>query len=219
MLQMQRSRAQRGRWTILLAVVLAGVMLGACGSSGSRVAIRSADDVQVMSPAEVKKLKAADGDDANSGGAGPGQTVPQNEDKRPIEARLFEAFGAFRKCLSADGQEIKGDLTDRNNPAFKDPTYVKTLQKCAARTKIAEIFQEFQSIQKTMTPEQVKERNEGLKKLQPCLEKKGWTIETTTNEIGLITPTKFQSADGQLNERDISQCAADVGIDGDALNG
>lgn len=194
-------------------------MLGACGSGESRVTIRNADDVQVMSPAEVKQLKSAKSDEANSGAGGAGNTVPQNEDKRPIEARLFEAFGAFRKCLSADGQGIKGDLTDRNNPAYKDPAYVKTVTKCAARTKIAEIFQEFQSIQKTMSPDQVKERNESLKKLQPCLEKKGWTIETTTNEIGLITPTKFQSADGQLNERDIAQCASDVGIDSDALSG
>jgi hypothetical protein len=210
------SRAHIGWSAGLLAAAL---VLGGCGSGESRVTIRNADDVQVMSPAEVKQQKAAKSDDANSGAAGAGNTVPQNEDKRPIEARLFESFGMFRKCIAADGEGIKGDLTDRNNPAYKDPAYVKTVQKCAARSKIAEIYQEFQSIQKTMTPDQVKERNESLKKLQPCLEKKGWTIETTTNEIGLITPTKFQSADGQLNERDIAQCASDVGIDGDALNG
>jgi hypothetical protein len=198
-------------------LLIAALALGACASGNGKVTIRDADDVQVMSPAEVKKLKAGD-KDASAAAAGPGQTIPQNEDKRPIEARLFEAFGGFRRCLSDAGQSIKGDLTDRSNPAFKDPNYVKTLQKCAARTKIAEIFQEFQSVQKTMTPDQVKERNESFKKLQPCLEKKGWTIETSTNEKGLITPTKFQDSSGQLNDRDVTQCAAEVGIDSNALN-
>jgi hypothetical protein len=194
------------------------LMVGACGGGGSHVAIRDADDVQVMSPADVKKLKAAESKRGDAAAGGAGDTVPQNEDKRPIEARLFEAFGQFRSCLAAAGASIKGDLTDRNNPAFKDPAYVKKLQKCAARSKIAEIYQEFQSVQKTMSPDQVKERNESFKKLQPCLEKKGWTIETSTNEIGLITPTKFADSSGQLNERDIGKCAADVGISTDALN-
>jgi hypothetical protein len=184
--------------------------------------VRGADDIQVMSPRAVKEMKeAAARDDDAAGGAGgaTADTLPQNEDDRPVEQRLFSAFADFRACLADAGQAIQGDLTDRNNPAFKDPEYVKTLQKCAARTKIAETYQEFQSVRDNLTPEQVKERNEGFKKLQPCLEKRGWTIETRTSEIGLIEPTTFVGPDGELDERDVSQCASEIGIDSEDWDG
>jgi hypothetical protein len=192
------------------ALVCAG-----CGASADRTVVRGADDVQVMSPKQVREMKAAAStkDAPDGAAAGPGETVPQNADDRPVEQRLFAAFGDFRACLADAGETIQGDLTDRNNPAFKDPEYVKTLQKCAARTKIAEVFQEFQSVRSKLTPQQVEERNKGFKALQPCLEKRGWTIETRVSEIGLIEPTTFAGPDGGINERDVQQCAADIGVD------
>ena len=205
-----RRRAFRG---LVLATAVLTVV--ACSSGDDRVVVQQADDVQVMSPDEVAAMReeaaaAAAGSEAvPAAGDATGATVPQNQDDRPAEVRLFEAFSAFRSCLADDGYGIEGDLLDRNNPAFQDPAYVESLQKCAARTNIAEIFQEMQSAAENMTPEQVEERNEGFVLLQDCLERRGWIIETTTNEIGLINPTTFTNAEGELDERDIQQCAAE----------
>ena len=75
-----------------------------------------------------------------------------------------------------------------------------------------QILQEFQSVRTKLTPKQVKERNKGFLKLKPCLEKRGWKITTTTNEIGLITPVQFTSPDGTINSRDLNQCSAQNGL-------
>ena len=40
----------------------------------------------------------------------------------------------------------------------------------------------------------------------------GWKIETTIDASGLITPSQFQSADGELNDRDLNQCLTETGI-------
>jgi hypothetical protein len=201
-----------GGWLIATVVLTTA----GCASSDERVVVREADDVQVMTPEEVAVMReeAADLAEAPAADGATAATVPQNQDDRPAEVRLFEAFSGFRSCLADDGYEIEGNLLDRNNPAFQDPAYVESLQKCAARTKIAEIYQEMQSNLENMTPEQVEERNEGFVLLQECLERRGWIIETTTNEIGLINPTTFTNAEGELDERDIQQCASeqDLGL-------
>ena len=211
-----RGNAGRGRRLIVAgaALMVAGLMAG-CGDSGSRTVIRSADDIQVLDPAEVKALRADAAEGGSAGDSGPGDTIPQNADNRPVEQRLFEAFGKFRRCIEDAGETIRGDLLDRSNPAFQDPDYVKLLTKCASRTGIVEILEEFQSVRNKLTPDQVKERNEGFKKLQPCLEKRGWTITTRTSEIGLIEPVKFFGPSGSIDERDVNQCAAESGFDGD----
>ena len=212
-IQHDERRGHRRTVAVLLGLVV--TIVAGCGTASRETVVRGADDVQVMSPEQVREMKAsATRNTAPDGAAaGPGETVPQNADDRPVEQRLFSAFGDFRACLADAGKTIQGDLTDRNNPAFKDPEYVKTLQKCAARTKIAEVFQEFQSVRSKLTPEQVEERNKSFKALQPCLEKRGWTIETRVSEIGLIEPTTFAGPDGGINERDVQQCATEIGVD------
>jgi hypothetical protein len=190
------------------------VMAGTgCSGGDTKVVVRAADDVQVVSPAELRamKKKAAATLDADS--AASTDTVPQNADDRPVEQRLFEAFGKFRGCIEDSGETIRGNLQDPDNPAFDDPDYVQVLSKCAARSNIVEVFQEFQDVRANLTPEQVEERNESFKRLQPCLEDRGWTIETRTSEIGLIEPTTFVGPDGEIDERDVQQCAAEIGID------
>lgn len=194
------------------------VALGAgCGGSGPAVVVRDADDIQVLPPAEVAAMRASTVErDAGDGGelpiAATGDTIPENTDDRPVELRLFDAYGEFRGCLEDAGETIRGDLQDRSNPAFQDPAYVELLSKCAARSGIVEVLEEFQSVRSSLSPEQVKERNESFKKLQPCLEKRGWTIETRTSEIGLIEPTKFVGPDGDIDDRDIQQCVTELGL-------
>ncbi|MDZ4825820.1 MAG: hypothetical protein SGJ13_05055 [Actinomycetota bacterium] len=207
------------RTVAALAAVVAATTLAACSRSGEQsVVVRNPDDVQVMSPDEVADMREAVANPDEAGEAGEaadatGATVPQNEDDRPVEARMFEAFTTFRDCLADDGYELEGDPRDPNNPAMQNPDYVAALTKCAARSNIAEIFQEMQAAAENYTPEQVEERNEGFLTLADCLERRGWIIETSTNEIGLIQPSTFTNAQGELDERDIEQCVAETGIE------
>jgi hypothetical protein len=201
------------------------VALASCGGASRKVVIRDVDDVQVLSPGEVKAMRQSAAARAASAQqpanpadqAAATDTVPQNVDNRPVEQRLFEVYAEFRKCLEAEGEGIRGNLLDRNNPAFQDPAYVELLRKCAARTGIIEVLQEFQDVRSRLSPEQVKERNESFVKLRPCLEKRGWTIETRTNEIGLIEPTQFVGPNGEIDERDVQQCATELGITRESL--
>ncbi|MDO8361964.1 MAG: hypothetical protein Q7V88_03640 [Actinomycetota bacterium] len=142
-------------------------------------------------------------------------TIPQNVDDRPPELRLFEAFGEFRSCLDDKGYGIEGNLQDPNNPAYQDPEYVDAVSTCAARTDIVSVLQEVQATRANLTPEQVQQRNEVFTTLRTCLEAKGWTVETSTSEIGLLEPVVFQNADGVLDERDINQCLTEQNLDGD----
>ncbi len=139
-------------------------------------------------------------------------TVPQNVDDRPAEIKLFDAFGKFRSCLEDRGYGIEGDLLDPNNPAYQDPDYAEAVSTCAARSDIVAVLQEVQATRANLTPEQVEQRNEVFIDLRDCLEDKGWTVESTTSEIGLLEPTVFQNAEGVLDERDINQCLSEQNL-------
>lgn len=202
-------------WCCAVAVLL---LAGCAGSDDATTVVRGADDVQVMSPDEVAAqrlptlttlaatttVSLAPGDTAP-----PAETVPQNQDDRPPELRLFEAFGNFRGCLEDKGFGIEGDLLDPNNPAYQDPAYLDAVRTCAARTDIVAVLQEVQATRSSLTPEEVEQRNEVFIDLRDCLIDRGWTVETRTSEIGLLEPTVFQNADGVLDERDINQCLSE----------
>ena len=212
------------RRTIVTLVTLV-TLFSACGSSAPEAQVRSADDVQVLTPDEVKQARAemepltTDGPATDGSGAtAAGDTVPLNKDTRPPELRLFDAYAKFKSCIEDAGETIKGNLQDPQNPAYKDPEYVKVITTCAARSDILSILQEMQTTRSNLNPDEVETRNKAFKLLEKCLVDRGWTIETTTDKIGLINPSVFQSPDGTLNQRDIDQCLSDTGIN-DAING
>jgi hypothetical protein len=207
------------------AAVAALALLAACGGGSTTQVVRGADDVQVLTPAEVAAARAAidtgvpttttgtaAGGSAPSSEAGAGDTIPVNKDDRPPELRLFDAFGKFKSCLTDKGYTIEGNLQDRNNPAYQDPAYAEAVSTCAARSDIVNILAEVQATRADLTPDEVKERNEAFIALRDCLVDKGWTIETSTSEIGLLEPKVFQNADGELDERDIDQCVSELNI-------
>jgi hypothetical protein len=206
---------RRAGWCAVAVAVLA-----ACAGSGeTTTVVRAADDVQVMSPDEVAAQRLPTLTTLASTttvSLAPGETtpaaadtVPQNQDDRPPELRLFEAFGNFRGCLEDKGFGIEGDLLDPNNPAYQDPAYLDAVRTCAARTDIVAVLQEVQATRSSLTPEEVEQRNEVFIDLRDCLIDRGWTVETRTSEIGLLEPTVFQNPDGVLDERDINQCLSE----------
>lgn len=207
-------RLTRVWWCAFVVLLLDGC----AGSDDATTVVRGADDVQVMSPDEVAAQRlptlttlasTTTGSLAPGDTAPTAETVPQNQDDRPPELRLFEAFGNFRGCLEDKGYGIEGDLLDPNNPAYQDPAYLDAVRTCAARTDIVAVLQEVQATRSSLTPEEVEQRNEVFIDLRDCLIDRGWTVETRTSEIGLLEPTVFQNADGVLDERDINQCLSE----------
>ncbi|MEQ1701012.1 MAG: hypothetical protein ABMA25_12940 [Ilumatobacteraceae bacterium] len=211
-----------GRARVVLSLAAAALLLAACSEPAPERVVRGADDVQVMTPQEVTdgrlpamtSTTAATTDTLAPGETVPpgdttAETIPLNKDDRPPELRLFDAFGKFRSCLEDKGYGIEGDLLDPQNPAYQDPAYVEAVSTCAARTDIVNVLQEVQATRANLTPEEVEARNEVFTVLRTCLEGKGWTVETTTSEIGLLEPAVFQNAEGVLDERDINQCLSE----------
>ena len=211
--------------------IVVGVLSAvSCGSdSTATIVLRDADDIQVMSPEEVTAMKASattialDGTSPSNGSPSPasesGDTIPLNEDDRPAELKLFDAYAEFRGCIEDSGETIRGNLQDPNNPAYQDPEYLELIQKCAARSDIINVLNEVEATRTSLTPEQIEERNVAFKLLSECLKKRGWKIETAVDAQGLINPTRFESAEGDLDDRDINQCLSETGINDAIENG
>ena len=137
---------------LLCALLLGSVTLTGCASGGSAVSIiRDIDSIQVMSPEEVTAMRStlvpalgSDDSPVETDGSVPddatADTIPLNEDKRPPELKLFDAFKSFSGCLDDAGEGIRGDLQDPNNPAYQDPAYLELIQKCAARSDIVNVL-------------------------------------------------------------------------------
>ena len=219
---------------LVLAIALIGIAT-ACGSSANgAVVVRDLDAIQVMSAADVAAMRssipkyspnaattptAVSGDSTPPDSTDTAETIPLNQDNRPPELKLCDAFGKFRSCIEDAGETIRGNLQDPNNPAYQDPKYRELVEKCAARSKILEALREASTARAELTPEQIEQRNEAFKLLSECLKKRGWSIESQVDEKGLITPTRFASPDGTLNERDLEQCLSETGINDAIENG
>jgi len=225
---------------VTVTISLASAALVSCGGdSSSSVVVRDADGIQVMSPEAVAAMRAsippentapvgelavvggpvttlAGQPTADQSGTSNDDTIPLNKDDRAPELKLFDAYSKFKSCIEDSGETIRGDLQDRSNPAYQDPNYVKIVSTCAAKSDIVNVLEEMSATQASMTPDEIKTRNEGFKKLSDCLKKKGWTIETATDNNGLINPRVFKAADGSLNQRDLDDCLSSTGI-ADAL--
>jgi hypothetical protein len=219
-----------GGSSVLTGLGISILLLSACGSAGQTTTlVRDVDAIQVMTPEEVTAMRStlvpaleSSVDEVESSLA-PGETasdtIPLNQDNRPPELKLFDAYAEFSGCIKDAGQTIRGDLQDPNNPAYQDPAYLEVIQKCAARSDIVNILNEVSTTRANLTPDEIKTRNEAFVVLSDCLKKKGWKIDTTIDSSGLINPTTFQSADGDLNQRDLDSCLTETGINDAIENG
>ena len=219
--------------TAALLLLAAALALASCGDDTERLVVRGVDDLQVADPDEVAAARpqlasaAAAGDEVAAGPApaaaddaaptpppssAPDDTIPLAEDDRTAGEKMFEAYEDFSTCLEDEGQAFSGD--PRNDPELQnDSDYMDALIKCAARSNIAEVAAEYQSAQENLSSDEIREQNERFVELEDCLLDRGWDIETTTNKDGLITPSVFVSPNGEIDSRDIEQCAAERNLD------
>ena len=112
------------------------------------------------------------------------------------------------------------DASNPNSPT-NDPTYLKNLATCAARSNIVQTLQAASAAENNLTPAQIKERNQGYLKWRTCMVDRGWKIPVPTpdaqgrlfsisasgsgNSANAIQPPPGKDI---LTSNDVQQCAA-----------
>ena len=101
---------------------------------------------------------------------------------------MFTSLNVFQSCLQGLGVKFVG-APDRSNPnsPTNNPTYIKNLTTCAAKSKILQALKNAQSAQDNLTPAQIKKENEGYLTWRTCMIGRGWGIpKPTPNDRGLL---------------------------------
>ena len=184
-----------GGSSILIGLANSVLLLTACGSAGqTTTVVRDVDAIQVMTPEEVTAMRSTlvpaiqssvdEVDSSLTAGETTSDTIPLNQDNRPPELKLFDAYAEFSGCIKDAGQTIRGDLQDPNNPAYQDPAYLEVIQKCAARSDIINVLQEVGTTRANLEPDEIKTRNEAFVARSGCLKKKGWKIRARVRAAG-----------------------------------
>ena len=153
---------------LALAAVLAALRHGAGRGSGAssdptvlragQVDIKLPDGFKVVDGNVERPASAAAGDAAGADATTTETTIVATKED-PTTA-LFTAFGKFRKCLEDTGTAFIG-APDASNPdsPTNDPTYLKNLGTCAAKSNIQAALAESQSANENLTPAEIKQRN------------------------------------------------------------
>jgi len=188
----------------------------AMGDNNRRGALRTC----TIATAGVLMLAALLG--ANAAGAAVGakkttDTTIVSTTQDPTTA-LFTALGKFRVCLKNVGVKFIG-APDSSNPQSptNDPTYIKGLTTCAARSNIVQASQAQQSSFDNLTVAQIKVRNKGYLKWRSCMILRGWDIAKPVPDsqgrlfaFGASGANQIQPPPGKdlLSSTDLEQCAA-----------
>jgi hypothetical protein len=133
---------------------------------------------------------------------------------------LFTAVGIFQSCLTGLGETFMGVPSAADpNSAADNPTYIKALETCAAKSNILQALKTEQSAQDNLTLAQVKKENQDYLKWRTCMIGRGWGIPAPTpNAKGLLFSfggasggaPDFKPPPGQniLSSSDLQACAA-----------
>ena len=230
------SPSRVGTSVALAAVVAMTMTLAACGSSSKSSAdnVISAGQVDLQLPPGWKVTKDGKGairpaGDSSAGGTGAsgataavtGETIPlAGEDPT---TKFFGALGIFQSCLKGLGVKFIG-VPDQSNPnsPTNDPTYIKGLSTCAAKSNIVQALKDQQTAQDNLTPAQIKTQNKGFLVWRDCMIGRGWGIpEPKPDSKGRLfsfgaggggSVPNFTPPPGQdiLTSSDVQECATEA---------
>jgi hypothetical protein len=244
------ARCRASKAGIACAVAVALALLGAgCGSSAKQSSgpqVISAGQIDIQLPDGWKVTSdgkgairpvsdtatagsASDGATGASGASGAsGATGDTTSDTIPLATEdptttLFKAFRTFQSCLSGLGVKFIGapNQSDPNSPT-NDPTYIKNLSTCAAKSNILAALKNQQSYSDNLTPDQIEQQNKGYLVWRDCMIGRGWGIpEPKPDEKGrLFSFSGAQNGQGPnfkpppgediLSSSDVSECASEA---------
>tara|TARA_B110000438_G_scaffold277502_1_gene300187 strand:- start:3959 stop:4531 length:573 start_codon:yes stop_codon:yes gene_type:complete len=146
------------------------------------------------------------------------ETVPLAEEEINPGIKLMSALDEFNGCLDKEGHAWIGfpDGTLGPEDPVNQPAYLQALGLCNSKTGVAEAFQGYETSRSDLSPEEIREENEGFIDLVDCLRGMGWTIgDLRPDEKGLLNPgDEFAGPDGGIVADDIRDCASQISLDG-----
>jgi hypothetical protein len=196
---------------VLVAVALAATAAGCGGATASTNHVTFVAAGQ-LPPSAIPTANGKGGHGITTA------TVPLA--KASPTTSLFTAVGIFQSCLSGLGVTFIGVPSAADpNSAADNPTYIKALQTCAAKSNILQALSAEQAAQNNLTLSQVKKENQIYLKWRTCMIGRGWKIPTPTpNAKGLLFSfggtsggtSGFTPPPGQnvLSSSDLQACAA-----------
>jgi len=144
------------------------------------------------------------------------ETVPLAEEEVNPGVKLLGALDNFNACLASEGHEWIGlpDPDQGPEAPMNQPAYLQALGLCNSRTGISDAFQDFQASRSGLTPEAIREENEGFLDLVDCLRGLGWQIsDLRPDEDGFLQPgEEFAGPDGDFVTDDIRDCASEIAL-------
>jgi hypothetical protein len=211
-------------WLCLVAFApLFGVLAAGCDSNRKLPDnILQAGQVNIQLPPGWKVTRhgviapSQPGTSSSAGRPAATTTIPLNRQNPTTE--FFQATSSFSSCLHGLGVTFVG-APDPNNPQSpaNDPNYLKSLQKCAAQSNIAQALKDFQASQDNLTPKQIQQENQQYLRWRTCMIGRGWTIpEPSPDSKGRLFSigagaTGLQivppSGESLFNSPDIQACA------------
>ena len=144
------------------------------------------------------------------------ETVPLAEEDVNPGVKLLGALDNFNACLASEGHEWIGLPDPEQGPEapMNQPAYLQALGLCNSRTGISDAFQDFQASRSGLTPEAIREENEGFIDLVDCLRGLGWQISDLRPDAdGFLQPgEEFGGPDGDFVTDDIRDCASEIAL-------
>jgi hypothetical protein len=203
-------KISRSKRRFVLALFVLTMAAAGCGSNAGP---RTSGPAQVSSgqlPPSAVLVGGASGKKTTA------TTIPLA--KQSPTTALFAAIGEFQSCLKGLGVTFAGAPTagDPNSPT-NNPSYIKNLTTCAAKSNILQALKAEQTAQADLTPKQIAKENKIYVKWRACMISRGWVVsKATPNAQGALfsfgssggggpqlTPPPGESA---LSSPDIQAC-------------
>jgi len=144
------------------------------------------------------------------------ETVPLAEEEVNPGVKLLGALDEFNACLASEGHEWIGlpDPDQGPEAPMNQPAYLQALGLCNSRTGISDAFQDYQASRSGLTPEAIREENEGFLDLVDCLRGLGWQISDLRPDADgfLQAGEEFAGPDGDFVTDDIRDCASEIAL-------
>ena len=219
---------------VLLLTVAAGCGSSSKSSSGS-ISTNTVDagqvDLQLPPGWKVENGKAirpssdaSNGASAALAGASGASSATVPLAQEDPQTKFFASLSTFSSCLKGLGVKFVGapDPSNPNSPA-NDPTYLKNLGTCAAKSNILQALKNESTYQDNLTPAQIEEQNKDYLKWRDCMIGRGWGIPqpkpdskgrlfsfgsgTGSGSVPNFTPPPGQDI---ITSSDVQECAAEV---------
>ncbi|MEL7155194.1 MAG: hypothetical protein AAFN30_01200 [Actinomycetota bacterium] len=196
-----------------MTLLVAAAACGGNGATEARTVVRTADEVQVVSPEEAEALLAEGASrafDPTRVESDTATTLSVTEANRSFQVELGTALTVFNTCLSDAGFTFVGVPGQTDDPRAAEEGYLGALISCNNESGIGNLLQEQSARQASLSAEQKTAINEAGRAVFECLIDRGWDLgELQPNQNGILTSSRFPDVPPERQsefQRDLDEC-------------